>query len=103
MAAQVAAIRRAGAVPIHLITPTARPTPALYRLAETGRVPHLLAFNDPLAYPDLFIEERRFDAEHLTTEGARRFSRLLAARLTQLALAPAAGAEQVAGVGLGGR
>jgi hypothetical protein len=81
VARQVAAIRRAGAEPVHLITPTARPTPELYRLAEAGAVPRLLAFNDPVAYPDLFVEDHRFDAEHLTTAGARRFTRLLAERL----------------------
>lgn len=98
VAEQAAAIRRAGAVPIHLITPTARPTPALYRLAEAGRVPHLLAFNDPVAYPGLFAEERRFDAEHLTTEGARRFSRLLAVRLAEAGVPPGPGAAPVAEV-----
>lgn len=96
VARQVAAIRRAGARPVHLITPTARPTPELYRLAEAGHVPHLVAFNDPMAYPALFAEERRFDSEHLTTEGALHFSRLLAARLAGLARAPGDGRPQVA-------
>lgn len=100
VARQVAAIRRAGARPVHLITPTARPTPELYRLAEAGHVPHLVAFNDPMAYPALFAEERRFDAEHLTTEGARRFSRLLAERLAGSAEAPDLGEVRVARAGL---
>lgn len=95
---QAAAIRRAGAVPVHLVTPTARPTPELYRLADAGHVPHLLAFNDPATYPGLFREEHRFDAEHLSTEGARRFSRLLAQRL-----APDAAEPRLAGVRAGGR
>lgn len=81
---QVALIRRAGAEPVHLITPTARPTPELYRLAATGAVPQMLAFNDPERYPDLFTVDRRFDAEHLTTEGAERFTRLLAERCAAL-------------------
>ena len=81
---QVALIRRAGAEPVHLITPTARPTPELHRLAATGAVPHVLAFNDPERYPELFAVDRRFDAEHLTTAGAERFTRLLAARCAAL-------------------
>ncbi len=84
LAEQVALIRRAGATPIHLITPTARPTPALYRLAATGRVPWLLAFNDPQRYPELFTVAHRFDAEHLTTDGARLFSIALAERFAWL-------------------
>jgi hypothetical protein len=93
---QVAAIRRAGARPVHLVTPTVRPTPELYRLAEAGWVPDLLVFNDPFACPDLFAEGHRFDAEHLTTEGALRFSRLLAQRLARAALAPEAEPPQPA-------
>ncbi len=100
---QVAAIRRAGAQPVHLITPTARPTPELYSLAAAGRVPCLLVFNDPVVYPGLFAEERRFDAEHLTTDGARLFSRLLAERLAQVALGAEAEGPRVATARLGGR
>jgi hypothetical protein len=103
LARQVAAIRRAGAEPVHLITPTARPTPELHRLAEAGAVACLLAFNDPVAYPDLFAEDHRFDAEHLTTEGARRFTRLLAERLAGALLGPEGKGPQVASVGLEGR
>lgn len=75
------AIRRAGADPIFLVPPTIRPTPEAYRLAAAGRVPGFAAFNDPAAYPRLFAVEHRFDRDHLTTEGAVLFSRLLAARL----------------------
>lgn len=99
VAEQAAAIRRAGARAVHLLTPTARPTPGLYRLAAAGHVPLLLAFNDPQAYPGLFTEEHRFDAEHLTTEGARRFSRLLARRLAAEALVLERGALRVARAG----
>jgi len=86
LAAQDALIRRAGATPIHLITPSVRPTPVLYRLAASGGdlAPRLLAFNDPARYPELFTVEHRFDAEHLSTEGARLFSRALAERFAHL-------------------
>jgi hypothetical protein len=103
VARQVAAIRRAGAEPIHLITPTPTPTPELYRLADAGAVPRLLAFNDPVAYPELFAQDHRFDAEHLTTAGARRFSRLLAERMAGVLLGPGVKEPQVASVGLEGR
>jgi hypothetical protein len=48
------------------------------RLAE--HVPALLAFNRPRDYGELFAVDQRFDHEHLTQEGAERFTRLLAAR-----------------------
>lgn len=77
-----AAIRRTGAEPVFLVPPTIRPTPEAYRLAAAGRVPGFVAFNDPAGYPRLFAVENRFDRDHLTTEGAAHFTRLLAARLT---------------------
>lgn len=78
--AQVAMIRRVGAEPVHLITPTPRATPELDRLARDGHVPALLAFNRPADYPELFAVERRFDREHLVQEAAEEFTRHLAAR-----------------------
>jgi len=81
---QVGMIRRAAAEPVYLITPTARPTPELYRLAADGEAPRMLAFNDPERYPELFAVENRFDAEHLTTAGAERFTRLLAKRFARI-------------------
>jgi hypothetical protein len=81
---QVQLVRRFGAEPVHLVTPTVRPTPELYRLAAEGRVPRMLSFNDPERFPELFAVENRFDADHLTTAGAERFTRLLAERFARL-------------------
>ena len=85
-----AAIRRAGAEPVFLVPPTIRPTPGAYRLAAAGRVPGFVAFNSPADYPRLFAVENRFDDDHLTTEGAIHFTRLLAARLA----GPAGGGDR---------
>jgi hypothetical protein len=73
--AQVAMIRRVGRRSVHLVPPSPRAVP---RLAE--HVPALLAFNRPRDYGELFAVDQRFDHEHLTQEGAERFTRLLAAR-----------------------
>lgn len=77
---QIAMVRQAGVLPVHLITPTPRATPELDRLAREGHFQAHLAFNRPRAYPKLFEVERRFDHEHLTHEGALLFTRLLATR-----------------------
>ena len=77
--AQVAAIRAAGAEPIHVLPPVGEATPALYRLAEAGHVPVLLAF-DPVLHPELFAEDVRFDGRHLAREGPELFTRALARR-----------------------
>jgi len=86
--AQVAAVRSAGLEPVYLIPPGMRPTPHLLRLSEEGRVPLLLAFNDPEAYPELYRFENRFDRGHLAAAGARRFSELLAERFSAELAAP---------------
>ena len=65
-----------------MITPTPTGAPHLLRLGKEGRVPTLLAFNDPAAYPELYRFENRFDREHLAGAGARRFSALLAERFS---------------------
>ncbi len=49
------------------------------RLAVELGVP-VLRFNDPDRYPDLYDPDLRFDSGHLSDEGARLFSRLLAQR-----------------------
>ncbi len=77
-------IRRAGVVPLSLITPIPRPTPELTRLEGLGLIPGLLAFNEPGLYPELYDVMNRFDQEHLTEQGARAFTDHLARRLAPL-------------------
>jgi len=81
---QVVSIRRAGAEPVHVVTPTVRPMPGLGRLAEAVGGPSVLVFNDPERYPELFVVENRFDAEHLTTRGAELFTEHLADRFARM-------------------
>ena len=88
LAAQSAELRRAGVRPIHLVTPTARPLPHLMPLARPAAAGEsgssVLTYNDPTLYPELFTVENRFDAEHLTTEGAALFSLRLADDLARM-------------------
>lgn len=37
-----------------------------------------LSFNDPVLYPDLYLFENRFDRSHLSADGARLFTEVLA-------------------------
>lgn len=90
--AQVAMILGAGRRPVYLVPPSPRAVPRL-----AGDVPALLAFNRPRDYGELFAVERRFDREHLTQEGAERFTRLLAARFAAEVLA--AEPDRVAALG----
>lgn len=83
LVAQAEFIRRAGAEPIYLIPPTADPTPELFKLHQEGAIESLLAFNDPVAYPELYRVDHRFDRRHLNTAGARAFSVLLAHRFAE--------------------
>jgi hypothetical protein len=75
-------IRKIGATPIFLITPTTAQTKLRFR-AETG-IGTVLSFNDTKRYPQLYRSEMRFDADHLNREGAEEFTRLVALDLSQL-------------------
>lgn len=72
-------ILRAGATPVYLIAPYPAATAHLDGLAVSGTLPVLLAFDDPGRDPELFLERHRFDFEHLNAQGARIFSRRVAA------------------------
>lgn len=85
---QVSSIRRAGAEPVHVVTPTIQPTPGLGRSADANGGSGVLAFNDPERYPELFAVENRFDAEHLTTRGAELFTTSLAERFARMVEEP---------------
>jgi hypothetical protein len=70
-------IRRAGAVPIFLVTPNAGQT----RLAfppESGVAATVLSFNNANEYPELYRKEMRFDSDHLNGAGSENFTKLLA-------------------------
>jgi hypothetical protein len=70
-------VRRAGAVPIFLVTPNAGQT----RLAfppKSGVAATVMSFNNAKKYPQLYRKEMRFDSDHLNGSGSENFTRLLA-------------------------
>jgi hypothetical protein len=78
-------VRKIGAAPIFLITPsTTEINVATEGTATRGVV---MAFNDPRAYPHLFRSDVRRDGQHLTKSGAEEFTRILAANFVELARA----------------
>jgi hypothetical protein len=85
MLRQIEAVRGCGAEPIFVVAPVAHPTPAFHRLAETGALAPLLAYNRPGRYPELYALDRRIDAQHLNSRGAREWSRILADDVAALA------------------
>ena len=81
---QIDRVRRAGLEIAYLIMPSYEAVPRLHRLAEAGYVPHLLAFDDPVAHPELYAVGHRFDPRHLDQDGAELFTTLLAERCAGL-------------------
>ncbi len=80
-ARQAASLSAAGIAPVYFVAPVTTREPSFLQLAARGTIPRLLAFNDPIAYPDLYRPEVRADRYHLNAQGAGIFSRLLALRL----------------------
>jgi hypothetical protein len=80
---QIDDVRDAGAEPIYLIMPTSHAEPLAYSAAAEGLVPHLIGFNDPARYPDLYQPDARFDRNHLNQRGGRAFSLELARRFAE--------------------
>jgi hypothetical protein len=78
-------VRRIGAAPIFLITPSTTQIDIVTENAGATGV--VLAFNDPLTYPSLFRSSARRDGQHLTTPGAEEFTRIVAADFVKLAQA----------------
>ena len=78
-------VRKIGAAPIFLITPS---TTEINVAAETTELTGIvMAFNNPQAYPNLFRSTARRDGQHLTKAGADEFTRILATNFVGLARA----------------
>jgi hypothetical protein len=68
-------IHAAGATPVFLVTPVHPQFPSKF----PGLTPCLLlAYNDPVRYPDLYRSDARMDENHLNPTGADKFTRLVA-------------------------
>ena len=81
LAGLIADVRRAGAEPIFVITPTINPMENYTEVP--GGVP-VWAFNDPNQFPQLFAPDRHYDAWHLNEKGAVEFTALLAERFSKM-------------------
>ena len=75
LAEVVAEVRRAGAQPVFLLTPSLDAGENLTGLP--AGVP-VLAFTDPAQYPALYEPDRHYDTWHLNEKGAAEFTSLLA-------------------------
>ena len=76
-------VRKIGATPIFLVTPTTAQTKLGFR-PESGIAGAVMLFNDAKGYPQLYRNEMRFDADHLNGTGAEEFTRLIADNLSRL-------------------
>ena len=66
-----------GVTPVFFTTPNTSPTPDFFR-GFAGKLPMVLRFDRPAAYPALYDPAERQDAMHFNDAGARRFTRALA-------------------------
>jgi hypothetical protein len=78
-------VRKIGATPIFLITPS---TTEINVSAENASLREVvMAFNNPRTYPNLYHSSVRRDGQHLTKSGAEEFTRIVAANFVELAQA----------------
>jgi hypothetical protein len=68
-------IRRAGALPVFLVTPTFPQFPSRFAGPPPGPV---LAYNKPSLYPEFYRQAARADTHHLNSDGATKFTRHIA-------------------------
>ena len=78
-------VRKIGATPIFLITPST--TQINVATESTGLTGVVMAFNNPRTYPGLYRSSARRDGQHLTKSGAEEFTRIVAANFVELARA----------------
>lgn len=76
-------VRRAGAIPIFLITPVTMQIKLGFR-PESGIAGNVMSFNDARAYPQLYRKEMRLDGSHLNSVAAEEFTRLIAENFLRL-------------------
>jgi hypothetical protein len=76
-------VRRAGAIPIFLITPLTMQIKLGFR-PESGIADNVMSFNDARVYPQLYRKEMRLDGNHLNSVAAEEFTRLVAENFLRL-------------------
>jgi len=81
---QTSLVDAAGLQLVYVVPPRVKRDLELEAMVELGRLPNLLDFSDPDAYPELYEAEARYDNEHLNVAGAERFSRQFAHALARI-------------------
>jgi len=76
-------VREHGAVPIFISNPIVRPRKDLQIAFETGVIENFFPFDDPDSCAVLFNPVSRFDEGHLNSEGAKKYTTLLADRFVR--------------------
>lgn len=73
----IALVRAHGAVPVFVVAPVANSEQRFKDWPPAGVAQ--FSYDHPETYPTLYLREQRYDAEHLDSEGAKEFTRILAA------------------------
>jgi len=76
-------VRKIGATPVFLVTPKTTQIKLGFR-PESGIAEKVMLFNDARAYPQLYRNEMRVDADHLNGLAAEEFTELVARKFSQL-------------------
>jgi len=74
----VTTVEATDAQPIFIVAPTTVYQETIHRAFYQGKIEHLLTFNDPNLFPELFEPVSRKDWDHLNPQGAEAFTKLLA-------------------------
>ena len=77
-------VTTAHATPIFIIAPTTIYQETIHSAYQQGKIDHLLSFNNPNQYPQLFAPENRTDWDHLTPETAQIFTQQLAEKFVEM-------------------
>jgi hypothetical protein len=76
--------RELGALTIFVTQPALYLQDDLIQAHERGEVAHLLRYDSPELYPELYAPENRYDDTHLNEDGAQIFTALLARDVAEL-------------------
>ena len=89
-------VKAANAVPLFVVAPTTIYQETIHRAYHQQKIEHLLSFNDPNQYPQLFNIHSRTDWDHLTPSSAEAFTQLLAKEFSHIAQQPQTAAVDIA-------
>jgi hypothetical protein len=84
--AEVAFLEARGLVPIYVMPPLLRPPEGYEEFARRGVISDFLSYASPARHPDLFQLASRWDEQHLSRRGAKRWSARLGHDLAPIIL-----------------